>query len=80
MARSGFWLRGAQGKLAGASMSKGANGETIYGPLVRGIYRRTADDGSLPVADLRGAKGHDVRRGRQRAAERPSGQPLLAEG
>ena len=34
MAKSGFWLRGANGKLAGASLSKGANGETIMREIV----------------------------------------------
>lgn len=34
MAKSGFWLRGARGKLAGASMGKGANGQTIIREIV----------------------------------------------
>ena len=34
MAKTGFWLHGASGKLAGATMSKGANGETIMREVV----------------------------------------------
>lgn len=34
MAKAGFWLRGAKGKLAGASMGKGANGQTIMREIV----------------------------------------------
>lgn len=34
MAKTGFWLHGATGKLAGATMSKGANGETIMREVV----------------------------------------------
>ncbi len=34
MAKTGFWLRGAKGKLAGASLQKGANGETIIREVV----------------------------------------------
>lgn len=34
MAHSGFWLRGARGKLAGACMQKGANGQTIMREVV----------------------------------------------
>lgn len=34
MAKAGFWLRGAKGKLAGASMQKGANGQTIMREVV----------------------------------------------
>lgn len=34
MAKAGFWLRGANGKLAGASIGKGANGATIMREIV----------------------------------------------
>lgn len=34
MAKAGFWLRGARGKLAGASMGKGAGGSTIIREIV----------------------------------------------
>lgn len=34
MAKSGFWLRGGRGKLAGAALQKGANGETIIREIV----------------------------------------------
>lgn len=34
MAKAGFWLRGSKGKLAGASMGKGANGSTIIREIV----------------------------------------------
>lgn len=34
MAKAGFWLRGSKGKLAGASMQKGANGDTIIREVV----------------------------------------------
>ena len=34
MAKAGFWLRGSRGKLAGASMAKGANGQTIIREIV----------------------------------------------
>lgn len=34
MAKAGFWLRGAKGKLAGASMQKGAKGQTIMREIV----------------------------------------------
>ena len=34
MSKAGFWLRGSTGKLAGASLQKGANGETIMREIV----------------------------------------------
>lgn len=34
MAKSGFWLKGAQGKLAGATMYKDANGDTVMREVV----------------------------------------------
>lgn len=34
MAKAGFWLRGSKGKLAGASLQKGANGDTIIREVV----------------------------------------------
>ena len=34
MAKAGFWLRGATGKLAGSALQKGANGETIIREIV----------------------------------------------
>lgn len=34
MAKTGFWLRGAQGKLAGAALQKGADGSTIIREVV----------------------------------------------
>lgn len=34
MAKVGFWLRGSRGKLAGASMGKGLNGQTIIREIV----------------------------------------------
>lgn len=34
MAKAGFWLRGARGKLAGASLGKGANGTTVMREIV----------------------------------------------
>lgn len=34
MAKSGFWLRGANGKLAGASIAKGADGSTVIREIV----------------------------------------------
>lgn len=34
MAKTGFWLRGAKGKLAGAAIQKGSNGETIIREIV----------------------------------------------
>ena len=34
MAKTGFWLKGATGKLAGAALQKGANGETIMREIV----------------------------------------------
>ena len=34
MAKAGFWMRGARGKLAGASFGKGANGNTIQREIV----------------------------------------------
>lgn len=34
MAKTGFWLRGAQGKLAGASIAKGADGSTVIREVV----------------------------------------------
>ena len=34
MAKAGFWLRGSRGKLAGASMAKGAKGQTIIREIV----------------------------------------------
>lgn len=34
MAKAGFWLRGARGKLAGASMGKGAGGSTVIREIV----------------------------------------------
>lgn len=41
MAKAGFWLRGAKGKLAGASMGKGANGQTIMREIVTPKNPRT---------------------------------------
>ena len=41
MAKAGFWLRGAKGKLAGASMQKGANGNTIMREIVTPRNPRT---------------------------------------
>ena len=34
MAKAGFWLRGARGKLAGTSIGRGANGQTIMREIV----------------------------------------------
>lgn len=34
MAKTGFWLRGANGKLAGASIAKGADGSTVIREIV----------------------------------------------
>ena len=34
MAKPGFWLRGAKGKLAGASIAKGADGSTVIREIV----------------------------------------------
>ena len=34
MAKIGFWLKGATGKLAGAALQRGANGETIMREIV----------------------------------------------
>lgn len=34
MAKAGFWLKGATGKLAGSALQKGANGETIIREIV----------------------------------------------
>ena len=34
MAKAGFWLKGARGKLAGASLQKGADGETVMREIV----------------------------------------------
>lgn len=34
MAKSGFWLRGSKGKLAGASIAKGADGSTVIREIV----------------------------------------------
>ena len=41
MAKAGFWLRGSRGKLAGASMGKGANGQTIIREIVTPKNPRT---------------------------------------
>lgn len=41
MAKAGFWLRGSRGKLAGASMGKGANGQTIIREVVTPKNPRT---------------------------------------
>lgn len=41
MAKAGFWLRGARGKLAGASMGKGQNGQTIIREIVTPKNPRT---------------------------------------
>lgn len=41
MAKAGFWLRGAKGKLAGASMGRGANGQTIMREIVKPKNPRT---------------------------------------
>lgn len=41
MAKAGFWLRGAKGKLAGASMGKGADGQTIMREIVTPKNPRT---------------------------------------
>lgn len=41
MAKTGFWLRGATGKMAGATMYKGANGETIMREIVTPSNPRT---------------------------------------
>ena len=41
MAKAGFWLRGSRGKLAGASMGKGANGQTIIREIVAPKNPRT---------------------------------------
>lgn len=42
MAKVGFWLRGAKGKLAGSVLSKGANGQTIARELVTPKNPKTA--------------------------------------
>lgn len=41
MAKAGFWLRGSKGKLAGASMGKGADGQTIIREIVTPKNPRT---------------------------------------
>lgn len=41
MAKAGFWLRGSRGKLAGASLGKGANGQTIIREVVTPKNPRT---------------------------------------
>lgn len=41
MAKVGFWLRGSRGKLAGASMGRGAKGETIVREIVTPKNPRT---------------------------------------
>ena len=41
MAKAGFWLRGSRGKLAGASMGKGSNGQTIIREIVAPRNPRT---------------------------------------
>lgn len=41
MARTGFWLRGARGKFAGAVLAKGADGQTIQRELVKPKNPRT---------------------------------------
>lgn len=42
MAKTGFWLRGARGKFAGAVLAKGADGQTIQRELVKPSNPRTA--------------------------------------
>ena len=42
MAKVGFWLRGTRGKLAGASFSKGENGQTIARQIVTPTNPKTA--------------------------------------
>ena len=41
MAKTGFWLRGARGKFAGAVLAKGADGQTIQRELVKPKNPRT---------------------------------------
>lgn len=41
MAKAGFWLRGARGKLAGTSLGRGANGATIMREIVTPKNPRT---------------------------------------
>lgn len=41
MAKAGFWLRGSHGKLAGASISKGADGSTVIREIVTPRNPRT---------------------------------------
>lgn len=41
MAKTGFWLRGATGKLAGAALQKGTGGETVIREIVRPSDPRT---------------------------------------
>lgn len=41
MGKAGFWLRGARGKLAGASLGRGANGQTIIREIVTPKNPRT---------------------------------------
>lgn len=45
MAKVGFWLRGARGKLAGSVLSKGANGQTIARELV--VPKNPKSDGQM---------------------------------
>lgn len=45
MAKTGFWLRGARGKFAGAVLAKGADGQTIQRELVKPKNPRT--DGQM---------------------------------
>ena len=42
MAKTGFWLRGARGKFAGAVLAKGADGQTIQRELVKPTNPKTA--------------------------------------
>lgn len=42
MAKVGFWLRGSKGKLAGASMGKGADGSTVIREIVTPSNPKTA--------------------------------------
>lgn len=42
MAKTGFWLRGARGKFAGAVLAKGTDGQTIQRELVKPTNPKTA--------------------------------------
>ena len=61
MAKVGFWLKGSTGKLAGTTLYKGANGETIQREIVSPSNPKTmAQNIQRIVMSTVGADGNTI--------------------